>query len=308
MITVFIPTHNPDRNRLLSTLEGLKNQSLAYDQWELLIIDNASTNKVLDQIDLSWHPLARVISEYKLGLTWARLRGFTEARGSIAVLVDDDNILENHYLAYTVELFNTYPKIGAIGGKSLPRFDVKPSAWVANFWGSLALRDLGNEAIISDLTIEEKITYPDYAPIGAGMAIRKEALQSYVFKILSMQEGAIISDRKGTSLSSGGDNDIILTILFDQWEVAYFPQLQLEHIIPEGRTTKAYLAKMNHNASKSWIALLNAHGICPWSKIEKWTVPIRKIKAYFACRAWRSETSYIRWKGACGMFEGQADL
>jgi hypothetical protein len=37
-------------------------------------------------------------------------------------------------------------------------------------------------------------------------------------------------------------------------------------------------------------------------------VPLRKLKAYFTYKAWENEPNYIKWKGACGMFEGLAKL
>ncbi|RZK39371.1 MAG: glycosyltransferase family 2 protein [Pedobacter sp.] len=297
-LSVILPTHNPNESRFNQTLLGLKNQTLQFQYWELIVIDNNSNNIITT--DLSWHPNAQITREENTGLTYARLKGFKEALGNIIIMVDDDNILQPDYLERTILLFTQYPKLGAIGGKSFPNFEITPPIWLENFYGNLALRDLGDDIIIAEWTNK----YPDSAPIGAGMAIRKEALKNYVKKINS--EKNIIHDRKGNSLSSGGDNDIVLEILKGGWKVGYFPELILNHIIPKERTETKYLGRLLNNSNKSWIKLLDNHGINPWNRIPKWTVPFRKFKSWFTYSAWKNPVNYIKWQGACGIFDGLA--
>jgi glycosyltransferase involved in cell wall biosynthesis len=106
-LSVIICTHNPRADYFAKALAGLRAQEpLAVGQrWELLIIDNASDPSLASQIDLSWHPDARIVQEPRLGLTFARLRGCEEARNAILVFVDDDNILAPDYLRRAVERF-----------------------------------------------------------------------------------------------------------------------------------------------------------------------------------------------------------
>lgn len=301
-LSVIIPTYNPNEIRLAQTLEGLKNQSLANDSWELIIIDNNSSNNFQNRLNLSWHPSAKIITEARQGLTYARLKGFDESTGDIIVMVDDDNILNSDYLEQTIAIFDQNPQLAAIGGKSLPLFETTPPAWLHEFYGNLALRNLGDDTIISGW--ENK--YPEAAPIGAGMGIRRAALSSYIDKIRSGKNN--ISDRSGNSLSSGGDNDLVLEILKSGWQVGYFPQLQLQHIIPAQRMEVDYLARLTHNTNKSWVQLLASHGINPWKKIAASGVLPRKMKAWFTYKAWKSGPDHIKWQGACGLFEGLANL
>ena len=41
-ISVIIPSHNPNKLRLERTLHALKQQTLPIDQWELVLVDNAT--------------------------------------------------------------------------------------------------------------------------------------------------------------------------------------------------------------------------------------------------------------------------
>jgi glycosyltransferase involved in cell wall biosynthesis len=298
LLSVIIPTYNPDTARLLQTLSALKSQSLPADQWELIIIDNNSSNNFRQGLNLSWHPAGRVTAETKQGLTYARLKGFNESTGDIIIMVDDDNILHDSYLEKTLSIFAQNPKMGAIGGKSLPLFESEPPEWLDEFYGSLALRDLGDKAI----TVNWNNQYPGTAPIGAGMAIRRAALTSYIEKVTSGNSQT--SDRKGNSLSSGGDNDIIIEILKSGWQVGYFPGLELQHVIPAQRMKPDYLARLLNNTNKSWVQLLKAHGINPWQQITTTGALLRKAKAWLAYKAWKTYPGYIKWRGACGFYNG----
>lgn len=299
-ISILISTYNPCLERLNKTINGLKQQSLSTAFWELIIIDNNSSNDFASELDISWHPGSRVIYEQRQGLTYARLMGFKEAKGEIIIMVDDDNLLNTDYLEQTLYIFKDKPLLGAIGGKSLPIFEAEEPDWLHNFYNSLALRDLG------DQILQEKWenSYPQCAPIGAGMAIRRTALKSYIDKVLSGR--SIVTDRTGTSLTSGGDNDIVIEVLKSGFTVGYFPALQLQHIIPVERMQVSYLAKLNNNTNRSWVQLLENHDINPWGKITKWTVPLRKAKAWFNYKPWKSKINYIYWRGACGTFDGLA--
>lgn len=302
MLSVIIPTYNPDPYRLYLTLDSLKKQTLPYDRWELIIIDNNSSLPVSKMVDLSWHPNWRIVVERRQGLTYARTKGFLEAAGDFVLLVDDDNMLQTDYLSYTLQIFSEYPLMGAAGGKSIPKFELEPPVWLKEFHGNLALRDLGEEILVDTWNN----TYPHAAPIGAGMAIRKQALAGYISKITSNTN--VIADRQGKSLSSGGDNDIVLEIVKAGYQAGYFPSLALTHIIPLERTTVAYLVRLLNNMNKSWIKVLASHDICPWKKIPAWSVPLRKAKAWFTYKACLSKVHYIRWCGACGTFDGLSEI
>ncbi|WP_462267065.1 glycosyltransferase [Mucilaginibacter sp.] len=301
-LSVIIPTYNPDQERLAKTFAGLKDQLLDRANWELIIVDNNSSNNFHQYSNLSWHPAARIVTEARQGLTYARLRGFNKSTGDIVVMVDDDNILSRDYLQHIISIFHQNPQIAAIGGKSLPLFETAPPSWLHEFYGNLALRDLGNNSIVAGWNNQ----YPDAAPVGAGMGIRRKALASYMDKVASGKSN--ISDRTANALNSGGDNDLVLEILKSGWQVGYFPQLRLKHIIPAQRMEAAYLARLNHNINKSWVQLLQSHGINPWKEIPALGVLPRKIKAWFTYKAWQSKPAYIKWKGACGLFDGLASL
>jgi glycosyltransferase involved in cell wall biosynthesis len=301
-ITVAIPTHNPNRARLKRVFNALEAQTLPRQDWAVLLIDNAS-KMLVETIDCGFN--LRVVREERLGLTWARLRAMEEAQSSLLIFVDDDNILAPSYLEQACDIADTHAAIGAFGGKSLPEWEggATPPPWLKEFEQNLALRDLGEREMVQEW--REGEGYPFAAPIGAGMVLRKEAVEGWV---AALARGIAVSDRAGAALTSGGDNDLVMHCARSGYQVGYFPQLKLTHIIPESRLTLDYHARLNRGIAKSWVQVLAIHGICPWRPVASWTVPARGLRAYLRHRAWAGPSEYIRWSGACGYFEGRAAI
>ncbi len=144
-ISVIICTHNPRLGYLARTLEALKIQTLPRDNWELLLIDNASKEPLAGGWDLSWHHHARHIREDELGLTPARLRGIKESTGKLLIFVDDDNVLDNVYLERALEIYEKWPVLGCWGGAVIPEYEVEPEPWFSKYAHFLALRELNKD-------------------------------------------------------------------------------------------------------------------------------------------------------------------
>jgi glycosyltransferase involved in cell wall biosynthesis len=300
-LTVIICAHNPHPGRLARTLDGLRAQTLPAARWDCVLVDNASAPPLA--APAAAPPNLRVVREPQPGLSHARRRGLRETTAPLCVFADDDNVLAPDYLAQAARLAAAYPSVGAFGGRSLPEFETPPPEWAQEFFDLLALRDLGpHQGIINPAETPPR-HYPPCAPIGAGMVLRREAVQAWLDTPASN-----LTDRRGGELTSGGDNDIVLTLFTAGWDVAYFCDLVLTHLIPAARLDPAYLARLNRAIQKSWVQVLARHGLRPWQPIPAWTLPLRQLKAWLAHRAWSSPDAHIRWQGACGRFEGQAAL
>jgi len=308
MLSVIIPTHNPQPERLRRTLAGLRAQTLPVSEWELVLVDNASADAAaFARLDLGWQGRARVVREEQLGLTAARLRGFAESRGQLLVLVDDDNVLDPGYLAAVVRHFAVDAELGAIGGRSHPEFEAPPPPWTREFDGVLALRDPGATPQRAAWSDSQPRGYPVCAPIGAGLALRRSGAEAYAAALANDSRRRSF-DRTGAQLISGGDNDLIMTILAGGQAVAYFPDLQLTHLIPPRRSERSYLGALNRAIARSWVRVLALHGIRPWRPVPRSTVGLRCLRSWFRLRAWQGPAQWVRWQGACGHFEGLGDL
>ena len=292
--------------RFARTLAGLAGQTLSREAWELVVVDNGSALPLTSAAypHLASLP-ARLVPEPAAGLTPARLAGIRAARAPLLVFVDDDNVLAPSYLAAVAQRFAASPKLAAAGGPVIPEWETPPAPWTTEFHGLLALRDLGPAPQLTHGG--PGAPWPDFAPVGAGLAIRRAPALAYADAVASDPRRRSL-DRAGSSLASGGDNDLVFTALHAGGDVAYFPELQLTHLIPAARLDETYLARLNQGIQRTWVRVLALHGHRPWAPIAAWTVPLRAGRAWLRAAAWSSSVQRIRWHGILGRFQGQADL
>ena len=237
--SVIICTHNPRPDYLRRVLDALKAQTLPKEQWELLIIDNGSKERLAGAWDLSWHPGVRHVREDELGLTPARLRGIKESVGELLMFVDDDNVLRTDYLAVALQTMRENPLIGVLGaGRILPEFEVEPAPETRPFLNSLALRCEPRALYSNEITVRTRAL-----PYGAGLCIRRRFAFLYLDSCATRAMGTSL-DRKGNDLLSGGDIDLALHACREGCIAAVLPSLEVMHLIPAIRLEGDYLVRL----------------------------------------------------------------
>ena len=308
-LSVIICTHNPRRDYLRRVLDALRNQSLSKDRWELLLVDNASQKALAEEWDLTWHPHARHVREARLGLTFARVRGFRESIGEIIVYVDDDNVLDSNYLRYAQQVLAEDASLGACGGKVIGEFETSPPEWFGRISVSLACCDLGPEAkYFSWIGLDRsQRKVPWGSPSGAGIVLKREAYQLYIDAIAGDPIRQRLG-RRGRDLASGEDNDIVLTLMSNGYRSAYIPQLVIWHLIPSRRVSPSYLASLGYAGNRTFYLVLYLHGVADVQPVPPWSIPHRKLIAFWRRRAWRSWPHFISWRQVCGQLDGRADV
>lgn len=237
MLSVIICAHNPRRAFLERVLQALQEQTLPREQWEFVLVDNASQTPLREQYDLAWHPRGRIVREEALGLTMARLCGIRETTGEVLVFVDDDNLLDRNYLAEVLRLAGEWPPLGVWGGRIEPEWESPPAEWTRPYWPYLALNFLdrpkwGN--VTGSL---------EAAPCGAGLVLRRAVAEAYATGVRTNEKRQKLG-RRGDMLTSGEDTDIVLTATDLGYGFGVFPSLKLTHIIPAGRVAEDYLVRL----------------------------------------------------------------
>ena len=252
-LSVITCSHNPRESYLRRVLDALSAQTQPKTDWELILVDNASTLPLAERFDLSWHPDARHVREAELGLTPARLRGISEAKADVIVFVDDDNVLSEMYIAEAMAIGERYPFLGAWGaGTITPEFESPPPRWAMPHLPWLALREVSTILWSNEVWMA--------TPLGAGLCVRRFVAERYRDE-LSMDATRVQFDRRGGSLEGGGDFDLVYTSRRFDLGWGIFPSLRLLHLMPSVRTTKKYLLKIAEATSFS-IVLLNDKAGC----------------------------------------------
>ncbi len=250
-LSIIIPTHNPDHGRIGEVLNALALQTLPKNQWELIVVDNASDPPLSGSLDISRFPHFRIVHEPRTGLTSARLAGFSSARGKILLLVDDDNLLAPDYLTQILAICESHPQLGSGSGCVRLEFQAgavpPPPVWR----GFLA------ERCCTAPHISRDPSHQDSTPWGAGMFIRREVADEYVRRA-QHDPRRLQLDLQGSLLVYGGDTDIAYIGCDIGFDKGVFPQLKLDHLIPAYRCTREYLVRAaeGHGYSEVLHALL----------------------------------------------------
>lgn len=304
LISVIIPTRNPDRTRLGEVLGALRGQDIPAGAAEVCVIDNAST-PALAATDLGPAGSLRVVREEQPGLLAARLCGLHHTTGRYLVFIDDDTVPERNFLSAAVAFMDAHPRAGTAGGKILPRYLADPPEWIGSISWLLALRDNGPTPL--EWSIRDGTPLPAWTPIGAGLLARRTALIPGYTDHVTRNAG-LIERLSWRGQGAGGveDKDLVLHCLRAGWSTGYEPAMVLTHIIPAGRLQLAYFQKLLPAVEKMWAQTLHAHGFESHPPIHPATLPLRMFKAWFAFRAWRSPAHRLRWLESCGYLEGLA--
>ena len=234
-VTVAIPTYNR-ADFLRQTLAGLVAQQFPRDHFEILVLDNNSTDHTRAVVAefASAHPTPRYLLETQQGLDYARNRAVAEARGDIIVFGDDDILVQPDWLAHLAVplLADTAQRIGAVGGEVIPVFPNGLPDWVAEWHAPLAFRpDLGPLP-------------PQHSPMGANLAFPRR-----IFTQLGLFHTAL--DRAAGNYFSGGDSEMIRRVRAAGHEVWFAPSAAVKHQMPASRTTFRYASRHAFDSARS---------------------------------------------------------
>lgn len=246
-LSVILCTHNPRAAALERTLRSLQSQTLTVNDWELIIVDNASSVP-LDHELVTWHPAGKVIVEQHLGLTHARLLGISESTADTLCFVDDDNELDPNYLEEAVKIAISRPYIGCWGGEIVGEFEIPPPSWLSKYLSMLAIRPLKRD------TWGNSYRYDDSVPCGAGMCVRRPVVQQYI-QNCEQSELRKALDRKGNSAASNGDIDLAYTSIDMGLGTGRFKSMRMVHLIPASRLQAPYIEKLAEGMAESNIYL-----------------------------------------------------
>jgi len=239
-VSVVIPSHNPPQGPFARVLGALRAQSLPLDQWELIVVDDGSRESLAETLDLSWHPRGSVIATGTPGkghgLVAARLKGFDSGTADVFVFVDQDNALDEQYLAGALEISREYPRLGSWGGQVTLEFDDPARAPEPWLWPLLCTRKLSGDIWSND------IHHYESTPWGAGLCVRRLVLNAHRAKVEANPLRRQL-DPTPTRMGFGGDTDLVNTGCGLGYGKGVFKRLHLGHLIPAGRCTDEYFLR-----------------------------------------------------------------
>lgn len=233
MLTVIICTYN--RAKYIGPLlESLAANDLAKSEYEILLVDNNCTDNtraICDAFAAAHKDVRfRYVVEPEQGLSAARNKGIKEAKGDIIVYVDDDALVDAHYLRDYAEWFAAHPETMACGGPIEPLYETEEPKWMSPYTKAL---------LTAWMNYGDKVReYPKGRyPGGGNAAYRKE-----VFDKVGLFNTAL--GRKGGNLMGSEEKDIFDKMHALHMQVLYLPTPVLHHCIPQAKLEKDYFDRL----------------------------------------------------------------
>lgn len=232
-ISIIICTYNRE-GYIVNALESLYNQTLNKSVFEVIVVDNNSTDNTEkichEYIQTHTNANFQYYNETKQGASFARNLGAEKALSPLLCFMDDDAIANPHYLERILYFFNTYPEANGLGGKIIPKYIPTEPKWMSYYVSSL----VGNFDYSKQVTLFGKNKYP----LESNMIVRKSDFE---------QVGGFNTALPGVvgNLRIGGEGkEFFLKLKALGKKIYYDPQVCVEHIVEVKKLTKDYMYRV----------------------------------------------------------------
>lgn len=233
LLSVVICTYNR-ADRLILALEALDKQTFARQEFEVLVIDNRSTDHTLTACKPFQERLANFhyLYEPTQGLSKARNTGWQAAQSPYIAYLDDDAIPCEQWVEAIVNVFKTvHPQPVSVGGPIYPLWETPKPEWISPVMETL-------------FTILDSGDTPRWFaahefPWGANVVYRRDALE---------KAGGFCEQlgRKGQSLLSGEELLLNETLKSEGERFYYIPRAWVSHWVPKERINLDWLVQRSY--------------------------------------------------------------
>lgn len=284
-ISVVLCTHNR-ASLLLQALDSLAGQSLDPARFEILVVDNHSTDatsSIVEQFQRA-HLSLQITAVYEptIGLAYARNTGWPRARGAYVAFMDDDAKADPQWLERALSCFmNVSPVPLVVGGPIRPYYSVPKPSW---FKDSYELRSWGTTA---------RFLQQGESFSGSNMILRKEALTDFGgFDIrLGMQ---------GNRISVGEETSLFQKIFesargLDSLALYYDPELVVYHAVGRNKMRAFYHVRRSFAAGRAWYVLHGPMEFRDQLRRLRMTIIATRQLSIAAVKAFREFPDYRNW-------------
>lgn len=228
----------------LQSLAGL--QAATAEDWELVLVDNNSTDRTGDVCRQFENRLPlRYSVESVQGHAVSRNHVIAKAEGDWILWTDDDVIVPPGWLGSYRQAIGNYPESAFLGGPVEPKYLGAVPRWLVENRetcdGVYARRQLGNQPLRLDRNT---------LPFGANFATRLDVQRQFLFRT---EFG-----RVGEGVRGYDEIDVLGRMLDAGFEGRWVPDAGVEHQIPASRTTIRYVYDYFYGQGQTWVV----RGLC----------------------------------------------
>ncbi|EKD55544.1 MAG: hypothetical protein ACD_59C00130G0007 [uncultured bacterium] len=270
-LSVIIPTRN--RSSLLTnTLESILLQNYPQTDFEVIVIDNGSTDSTAEICNIYSTKFINFVYLYDEhpGLHVGRHLGLKNARAENLVYADDDIKAFPTWLEGIAESFQENNVM--VGGKCLPEYEIEPPEWMKYLWNKSGVGKTNSYYSLIDLGDIKKEIDPMLV-IGCNLSIKKNVV---------MHAGGFHPDsmpKEKLKYRGDGESGLAIKLKEKGYSAIYNPKASIYHFVSKHRLTKEYLYQRAflHGITNSYHYTRNKRGYI--SQINFKTV-VNTLKAH----------------------------
>ena len=258
LVSVIVCTHN-QAVLLEQCLQSLVAQTLSPDQYEVVVVDNNSTDHTQTIVGrfICRYPHIKVVAEQRIGVSHARNTGVACSQADYVAFIDDDAQALPDWVKKIVAAFRqTQPTPAVVGGQTFPHYVQSPPGWFLD----------GYETITRGSTKRFLNSRWDcYGICGMNMAFNKR---------LILRFGGFPTDfgHVGKKVRLGEETSLVLRLYENDLPIWYDPTIRVKHLVPISKMTMRYRLRRSYQGG---IAI---------SRIEGTTIFSRKTWAAITSR------------------------
>lgn len=212
MISVIIPTYN-GLEMLRKSLPTWFEQTLPKDEYEIIVVDNRSTDETKQYVEslLPEHKNLIYLYEPKPGATNARHAGAHKAMGEYLVFADNDGLFNPKCLASILEVYRANKDCAAVACKIEIQWDREEPEWIVPY-----------KKLLGQLNYGDEVRYSTWFYLNGGlMSVRKD-----VFERL----GGFNPDLIGPYLIGDGDLGLVNKLRAEKAVIGWAPKAHMWHM------------------------------------------------------------------------------
>ena len=236
-LSVVICCYNSSQ-RIVPTIEHLCRQKDIDFAWEVILVDNNSTDGTAEIARKTWLTNEgscpfHVIKELRPGTMYARKKGIEMSNYRYLLYCDDDNWLHEHYLKTAFSIISKDENISVVGGLALLEFEngLVPPPWIFEFIKGFGGPQGKNDG---DTTFEKGCLYT------AGAILDRVWLN----RLYALGFESSLRGRDGKSLAAGEDTELTYALKLIGGKLFYSSKMHFKHFMPSGRMRWPYLKRM----------------------------------------------------------------
>jgi glycosyltransferase involved in cell wall biosynthesis len=237
---------------LATILQSLCEQSIETSKYEVIVVDNNSNDNTREVVDEFCRRFTNVhyCFEPQQGLSYARNRGWQEARGKYVGYTDDDCKVPEQWLEVAKEIIEQISP-GVFGGPYYSFHVTAKPRWFKDSYGS---HELGKEA-----RVLRENEYLD----GANIFSRRSLLHSLGGFDTSL-------GMSGTTIAYGEETALLrLVRTMEPAQIIYFdPRLYVYHLVPPQKMSMCWIVRQRFATGRYSYRTLQADGTLPPGRLR----------------------------------------